>query len=70
MVDFWRMIWQESPQCIVMLTKLKEKCTTKCEQYWPTENETVMYGPFKVTTLGKIILPDIVKRKLKVEVSI
>ena len=64
------MIWQESPQCIVMLTKLKEKCTTKCEQYWPTENETVMYGPFKVTTLGKIILPDIVKRKLKVEVSI
>ena len=66
--DFWRLIWQEGPQCIVMVTKLMDCNVAKCERYWPTENKTEMYGPFKVTTLGKIILPDIVKRKLKVEV--
>lgn len=67
-VDFWRLIWQEAPQYIVMVTKLKESSATKCERYWPMENTSQMYGPFKVTTLSKAILPDITRRQLKVEV--
>lgn len=37
--DFWRMIWQEKVQCIVMLTKCIELFKVKCTQYWPNEVE-------------------------------
>ena len=33
LVDFWRLIWQERPQIIVMVTNLKEGSKSKCEQY-------------------------------------
>ena len=39
LVDLWRVIWQERPVCIVMVTNLKEGTKSKCEQYWP---DTVM----------------------------
>ncbi|XP_043371143.1 receptor-type tyrosine-protein phosphatase U-like isoform X3 [Dermochelys coriacea] len=46
-VDFWQMIWQEKVSAIVMLTGLVEQNKTKCEQYWP-EDEQVC-GDFTVT---------------------
>ncbi|XP_050799494.1 receptor-type tyrosine-protein phosphatase kappa-like isoform X3 [Gopherus flavomarginatus] len=46
-VDFWQMIWQEKTLAIVMLTGLVEQNKTKCEQYWPEDEQ--VYGDFTVT---------------------
>lgn len=34
-IDFWRMVWQEKAQVIVMLCCVIENGKKKCEQYWP-----------------------------------
>ncbi|KAF1647827.1 Receptor-type tyrosine-protein phosphatase kappa, partial [Aptenodytes patagonicus] len=46
-VDFWQMVWQEKTSVIVMLTSLVEQNKTKCEQYWPEQEQ--VYGDFTVT---------------------
>ncbi|XP_067947033.1 tyrosine-protein phosphatase non-receptor type 11-like isoform X2 [Watersipora subatra] len=33
--DFWRMVWQEKCQVIVMTTKEVERGKNKCAKYWP-----------------------------------
>jgi protein tyrosine phosphatase len=41
MGDFWRMVWEQQSNTIVMLTKLEERSRLKCDQYWPTKGTEV-----------------------------
>ena len=68
MVDFWRLIWQEKPPTIVMVTNLKESNKKKCEQYWPESGSTT-FGPFKVTLTEHQVFADYCIRTMQVSVS-
>ena len=66
-VDFWRMVWQERSQSIVMVTNLVEGNRIKCHKYWP-ETGTLSFGPFNVTITGQQILADYTTREFSVQV--
>ncbi|ESO86967.1 hypothetical protein LOTGIDRAFT_128103, partial [Lottia gigantea] len=46
-VDFWKMVWSERSPMIVMITKLREKSKSKCENYLP--DTFAVYGDIEVT---------------------
>lgn len=53
-VEFWRMIQQESSNFIVMLTTIMERGRVKCAQYWPSLNEEIQLTPtFKIKLLSE-----------------
>ncbi|XP_064386154.1 uncharacterized protein LOC135334773 isoform X2 [Halichondria panicea] len=64
LVDFWRLMWQERPPIIVMLTNLKENNKIKCQQYWP-ESGKKQFGPFTVAITDQQILADYTIRTLE-----
>ncbi len=68
-VDFWRLMWQERPPIIVMLTNLKEGNKVKCQPYWP-ESGKKQFGPFTVAITDQQIFADYTMRTLKVTVRI
>ena len=69
LVDFWRLMWQEKPPTIVMVTNLVEGTKTKCQQYWPDAGAQ-SFGPFQVTITDQQILADYTTRSLLVQVSV
>ncbi|XP_064386166.1 uncharacterized protein LOC135334779 [Halichondria panicea] len=64
LVDFWRLMWQERPPIIVMLTNLMENNKIKCQQYWP-ESGKKQFGPFTVAITDQQILADYTIRTLE-----
>ena len=66
-VDFWRLVWQERPPSIVMITNLEEGGKIKCQCYWP-ESGRCKFGPFEVTLTNEQILADYTVRKLEAKV--
>ena len=67
MADFWRLVWQEKPPIIVMVTNLKEGNRIKCQQYWP-ESGRCQIGPFEVSITDHQVYADYTVRKLIVTV--
>ena len=67
LIDFWRLVWQERPPTIVMVTNLSEGNKKKCEQYWPETGSTT-YGPFKVTLTEQEVFTDYTVRTMQVNV--
>jgi protein tyrosine phosphatase len=47
--DFWRMVWEQHLELILMLTNLEEYSKTKCAKYWPDDAEgDKVFGDFGV----------------------
>ncbi|XP_034744840.1 receptor-type tyrosine-protein phosphatase F isoform X26 [Etheostoma cragini] len=53
--DFWRMVWEQRSNTIIMMTRLEEKSRVKCDQYWPSRG-TETYGMIQVTMLDTVEL--------------
>ncbi|XP_047662502.1 receptor-type tyrosine-protein phosphatase F isoform X11 [Tachysurus fulvidraco] len=53
--DFWRMVWEQRTNTIIMMTRLEEKSRVKCDQYWPVRG-TETYGMIQVTMLDTVEL--------------
>ncbi|XP_041761127.1 tyrosine-protein phosphatase 69D isoform X1 [Anopheles merus] len=65
--DFWRMIWEQHLEIIVMLTNLEEYNKTKCAKYWPeTTNDSIQYGELLITFQSLTYYADYIIRTLKV----
>ena len=69
LVDFWRLVWQEKPQAIIMVTNLKELDKIKCQPYWP-EASSETFGPFSVTLTEQQVFTDYTIRTLQVKVRL
>eukprot|EP00731_Ephydatia_muelleri_P019157 Em0011g1197a len=69
--DFWRMIFENKLDTIVMLTQCNEGGKRKCEQYW-SDNVGETIEPFpglRVTLKEATMFADYVTRKMTVELA-
>ncbi|XP_046682093.1 tyrosine-protein phosphatase 69D isoform X2 [Homalodisca vitripennis] len=64
--DFWRMIWEQHLELILMLTNLEEYSKTKCAKYWAdkTEGEKT-YGDITISHVQEKRYSDYIIRELK-----
>ena len=69
LVHFWRLVWQERPPTIAMVTNVKEDNKIKCERYWP-EKGSANYGPFEVSLSEEQTFASHTIRTMTVSVSL
>ena len=65
--DFWRLIWQEDVQVVVMAANLVEGFQQKCEMYWP-QSGSATNGPFTITLTEQQVFADYVIRTFQLQV--
>ncbi|PSN55870.1 Tyrosine-protein phosphatase 69D [Blattella germanica] len=64
--DFWRMVWEQHLELILMLTNLEEYSKTKCAKYWPDDSEgDKVFGDFGVAHVREKRYSDYIIRELK-----
>eukprot|EP00730_Choanoeca_flexa_P007709 TRINITY_DN12380_c0_g1_i1.p1 TRINITY_DN12380_c0_g1~~TRINITY_DN12380_c0_g1_i1.p1 ORF type:complete len:381 (+),score=84.44 TRINITY_DN12380_c0_g1_i1:1299-2441(+) len=52
--DFWRMLWEQKCQIIVMMTGLKENGRDKCHRYWPEEGQIMEDDLYSLKSLDAV----------------
>ncbi|KAM9716832.1 receptor-type tyrosine-protein phosphatase H-like isoform 2-T2 [Menidia menidia] len=65
--DFWRMVWEQRVNCIVMVTNCTEGGRTKCEQYWARDCKECLYGELLVTVQSEQVESSWTLRQLTVK---
>uniref|UniRef100_UPI00398EF6FB tyrosine-protein phosphatase non-receptor type 2 isoform X2 n=1 Tax=Pristiophorus japonicus TaxID=55135 RepID=UPI00398EF6FB len=56
---FWQMTWEQNSRAVVMLNRIIEKGSVKCEKYWPSKEDEVM--SFEDTDFSLRLLSEDVK---------
>ncbi|XP_014090961.2 tyrosine-protein phosphatase 69D isoform X2 [Bactrocera oleae] len=65
--DFWRMIWEQHLEIIVMLTNLEEYNKSKCAKYWPEKiSDAKQFGEITVKFVAERKMGDYLVRNLDV----
>lgn len=65
--DFWRLVWEQHLEIIIMLTNLEEYNKTKCAKYWPERvSDSVQFGDITVHFESEQRYSDYLVRNLKV----
>ena len=65
--DFWRMIWEQHLEIIIMLTNLEEYNKTKCAKYWPERvTDAIQFGEINVSFESEQRFSDYLIRNIKV----
>jgi len=67
--DFWRMVWQENSQIIVMTTKEMERGKVKCARYWPDPADPQQYGKVLLENTSEQSNNDYTLRQFKVSIG-
>ncbi|WAR09010.1 PTPRB-like protein [Mya arenaria] len=67
--DFWRMVWEQNVDTIVMLTKLVENGRIKCDKYWPDVNKPKYYGDLLVSVASESNLSDYILRIFEIKLN-
>lgn len=63
---FWKMVWHEKSDVIVMLTNLQEPSGMKCEKYWADHGTTREVGDFTIQSMSEEVAAEYTVRTLNV----
>lgn len=68
--DFWRLVWEQHLEMVLMLTNLEEYSKTKCAQYWPDAGAgSRRFGELEVTHVRENRFADYLVRELKLKMG-